>query len=338
MMKSKRSKESKGNVVNRNSFRHLTTACLSLVAGALINFSAKAETIRIITTGKGSALEWPLYIGVSKGFFKSRGVEIDLSSTPSTATVMQQVTAGSGDMGTGGLPDPMRAIDQGAGLSLLTLETVLPPYSLWGKKEVKSIAGLKGKTVIVGGAKDITRTFFERMAVPNGLNRGEYDLTYAGTTPSRYAALQSGAVDAAILYPPASFAAAAAGFSKLGELADYVKDMPFTGYAVNVAWAKSRGATVKSFLQGLQEGVAWFYDPANRNEAIEILIAASGAQRRDVEQTYDYFISLRVFPEKAIMNPDLLASTLKVLADGGDLKGAADPKRFINSDINAMLP
>ncbi|WP_157775169.1 ABC transporter substrate-binding protein [Hartmannibacter diazotrophicus] len=323
----------------RNYIYRIAQALLvSLAVLAMGSASAQAETVRIITTGKGSALEWPLYIGVSKGFFKSRDIDIDLFSTSSTAMVMQQVTGGSGDLGTGGLTDPIRAIDQGAGLSLLTLETLVPPYSLWGKQDVKDIAGLKGKMVIVGGAKDVTRIFFERMAVPNGLNDGDYDLTYAGTTPARYAALQSGAVDAAILYPPASFAASAAGFSKLGELADYVKDMPFTGYAANVEWAKAHPALVTSFLEGLHEGVAWFYDKANREEAIDILVAESGAKRPDVEKTYDYYMALHIFPDKATMTPEALASTVKVLGDAGELKGAADPKRFIDDTVNAMLP
>jgi NitT/TauT family transport system substrate-binding protein len=296
-----------------------------------------ADPIRIITTGKGSPLEWPLAIGMAKGFFKAHNVGIDVVSAPSTATAMQQVAARAGDIGVGGLTDPIRAIDHGAPLSILILETSVPPYSIWGKPTIKKLSELKGKTVIVGGAKDITRIYFERMAAPNGLKVGDYDLTYAGTTPARYAALSSGAVDAAILYPPASFKAPVEGYSNLGELADYVKDLPFTGYAVHTEWAKQHAAEVKGFLMGMNESVKWFYNSANRTEAIDIQVAASGAARGDVEQTYDYFTRLKIYPATNTMTPEIIAPLVKILGDAKELDGAADPKRFISPDINAML-
>src|SRR5207302_2665798 len=48
------------------------------------------------------------------------------------------------------------------------------------KRDIKSIAGLKGKTIIVGGAKDITRIFVDRMLAPHGVKPGEFDYVFAG--------------------------------------------------------------------------------------------------------------------------------------------------------------
>ncbi len=300
--------------------------------------SGRAEDkITLITTGKGSPLEWPIFIGLQNGSFKAAGIDIDLLSAASTAAVMQQVTAGSGDMGSGGLTDPIHAIDHGAGLSVLMLQTSKPPYSVWAKPAIKAIADLRGKLVIVGGAKDITRIYFEKMVVPNGLKPGDYDLTYAGTTPARYAALLSGAVDAAMLYPPAIFRAAEAGYSKLGELSDYVTDLPFTGYAVNVAWAKAHETTLKSFFSVMHNNVDWFYDPANREKAVDILAKESNANRGDVEKTYDYFTGLHIYPEPVMITPTILSGLVSILKASGDLDGAPDPKRFIDADLAAAF-
>jgi NitT/TauT family transport system substrate-binding protein len=299
--------------------------------------SRAADTIRIITTGKGSVLEWPLFIGNAKGFFKSRNLTLDLIAAPSASAGVQQVAAGAGELTAGGIVDPIRAIDRGAALSLLVFETKVGPYSIWAKPNIKTFTDLKKKMVIVGGAKDITRTYFERMAKPNGLNPGDYDLTYAGTTASRYAALVSGAVDAAILYPPAIFKAAEAGYSKLGELGDYVKDLPFTGYSIDTAWAKSHPNQVRSFLAGLEESTKWFYEPANREEAIKIYMVASGSEQSDAEKSYDYFVGLGIYPKTMALTPDMLESTVKLLADAKELEGPADAKRFIDPAVNALL-
>jgi NitT/TauT family transport system substrate-binding protein len=324
--------------MSKSGFRLPVVLFFTILAFVIGSSAGRAaDTIRIITTGKGSVLEWPLFVGIDKGFFKTRNLTLDLIAAPSTSAAMQQVATGAGDMGVGGVTDPIRAIDHGAKLSILILETSEPPYSIWAKPEIKKFTDLKKKMVIVGGAKDITRIYFERIANPNGLNDGDYDLTYAGTTAARYAALVSGAVDAAILYPPATFKAADGGYTKLGEIADFVKDMPFTVYAVDVAWAKSHPEQVRAFLQGMDESVKWFYDKANRAEAIRIMMAASGGTPGDTEKSYDYFQTLRLYPETSKMSPELLASTVKVLADAKELDGPADPKRFIDPAVSALL-
>ena len=134
------------------------------------------ETVRLVIAGRASSLQWPIFIGVAKGFFESRGLALDISTAQSTSAAIQQVIGGSGDIGVGGLSDPIRAIDKGAKLVLLRIETQVPPFSLWGKPSIKSIKDLRGKTVMLGGAKDITVLYFERMAAPNDLHSGDYDL------------------------------------------------------------------------------------------------------------------------------------------------------------------
>jgi ABC-type nitrate/sulfonate/bicarbonate transport system substrate-binding protein len=295
-----------------------------------------ADTIQVLTTGKGAPVEWALHIAQAKGFFTARGVVVESNGVPSAAAAMQQLTAGSGDIGIGGITDPIRAIDHGAKLKLVWLETAIPPYSVWAQPADKSWADLHGKTVIVGGATDITRIYFERMAAPNGLKPGDYDLIYAGTTPARYAALASGAVAAAILYPPASFAAPGAGFSKLGELGDYVKDMPFTAMAANAAWADAHPAALVNFLSAIRAATVWFYQPANRAEAIAILLKESGAKPDDVDKTYDYFTAIHIFPEDGTIRAQTIATLVTALGETKELAGPADPARFIDPAMTKL--
>ena len=311
-------------------------AIMAAVATMLGGHAQAAETIQLLTTGKGAPVEWPLHIAQAQGFFTAHGVVVESNAVTSTAAVMQQVTGGSGDIGVGGVTDPIRAIDRGAKLGLLWMETAVPPYSVWSKASLKNWAELRGKIVIVGGATDITRIYFDRMAAPNGLKPGDYDLVYAGTTPSRFAALSSGSVDAAILYPPASFAAVGAGFTKLGELGDYVKDMPFTAIAVNAAWANGHKPALVSFLRAEREGVMWFYDKANRAAAIDILLKEGGGKRDDVEKTYDYFTAIHIFPEDGTITAQSIATLVKALGDNGELSGPADPQRFIDPAMTAL--
>src|SRR5438445_275096 len=83
-----------------------------------------------------------------------------------------------------------------------------------------------------------------RMLEPNGLKNSDVDLVFAGASSARLTALQSGAVDAAILTAPFNFYAATAGFKVVGRTADYVKDLPQNGTMVNRNWAAAHMATL----------------------------------------------------------------------------------------------
>lgn len=310
----------------------------ALVMGAALAPLTKAHAapITLITTGANNPNEWPIFIGKTKKFFEAAGIQLNTVSASSTSAAIQQIAAGSGEMASGGITDPIRAIDNGAGVSLIRIHAQVPPYTVWAKPGIKTFADLRKKTVILGGAKDITRIYFDRMVQPNGLKAGDYDMVFAGTTPSRFAALQSGAVDAAILLPPFSFRAEAAGFSLIGRLGDYVKDMPFTGYAVNTKWAKANKNTVVSFFKAYQKSVDWFRDPVNRSEAIAILISEAKVDPADATATYDFFASIDIFSQKGIVTSAAISALIKALADDKDLQGTADPARFIDADIVQM--
>lgn len=308
-----------------------TVATLTVAATA-----SAAERIVMATTGVASAQQWPIWIANAKGYFAEAGVTMDFVAAPSASAVIQQVTAGSADLGSGGLSDPIRAIDRGARISLLRIEAQVPPYSIWGRKTLTSLKELKGRTVMLGGIKDITRIYFERMIVPNGMKPGDYDSVYAGTASSRFAALVSGAVDATILNPPFSFKAEAAGFARLGNVTDYVKNLPFTGYAVNVAWGHAHKPAISGFLQAVTRGVDWFYADANRDEAIEILRKLANAERGDIAQAYDYYRQLRMFDRKGLVDGSEIGNLIAALAEIGDLEGPAVVARFLDPEIAAL--
>src|SRR4051794_11773924 len=221
-----------------------TIVSLSLATTLLATCTANAaETVIIGTVGQGSATNWPTYIAVAKGFFEAEGIKPDFVYTPGNAPLVQQLAAGSLDVAlSSGLVDPIRAIDKGAPVAIVALEMQSPPYALLAKPSITRMADLKGKIISLGGPKDITRIFVERMLTPNGVKPGEFDMVFAGATAARFSALQSGAVDAALLLPPFNFYAESAGLRSLGLTVDYAPDLPFSGSLANRNWAAKNAA------------------------------------------------------------------------------------------------
>jgi NitT/TauT family transport system substrate-binding protein len=321
----------------------LSSIAVSILASALTLTAAiqpitaqAAEKLDFATVGKGSSLQWPLYIGIAKGFFNDNGIELDLIAAPSSSAVQQWIASGSTMIGISGLVDPLRAIDKGAKVSLVRIESQTAPYSLMAKPAIKGIADLRGKTISLGGAADITRTYFERMVVSKGIKRGDYDPIYAGATAARFAALQAGVVDAAILQPPFSFRAGEDKFNNIGYAADYVKEFPFTGYVVNTDWGRKNKPVLVNFLNGVARSIDWFNDDAHRNEAIDILVKESGLERNDVAMTYDLFRKIKIYDHKGAVNSASIGNLVKTLKDTGDIAGSADAARFIDPELGNL--
>jgi NitT/TauT family transport system substrate-binding protein len=317
--------------------RAMTARIPALVLALLACVPAHAaETIIFGGVGAGSSLGWPLYAGMAKGFYAAHNVALDIIAVQSSAQVVQQVAAGALNLGEGGMVDPIHAVDQGARVAILRTEAVVAPYSVLSKASLKRLADLKGKTIMVGGAKDITRLYVERMLAGNGVKPGEFDLVYAGATAARYAALSSGAIDATILTPPFNFRGETDGFTNLGLAMDYSHDFPFTGYSVNVAWGKQHVALLKGFLAGYGESVDWFYDTSHRAEAAKILVEIAHSDIDDALKTYDFYVRLKLWDRAGAVSEEQLGNLLTVMKALGDLEGAPDPKRFIDAELGAL--
>jgi len=295
-----------------------------------------ADNVSVGTVGSASSNLWPVYIGIKKGFFDEANVKVEIVYVQSSANMVQQLAAGSVNVSTNsGLVDPIRAIEKGAPLALLRVEMQAPPYSLLAKPGIKNIGELKGKMVSVGGAKDITRIFVERMLEPNGVKPGEFDMTFAGATSARFAALQAGAVDAAILTPPFNFHAQTAGFNNLGNAVDYI-DMPFSGMAVNTNWAKANRRLVEKLILVYDRSMAWLYTPSNRDEAIRILMKVSSLKREEINRAYDFLIGGHYFEPTGKIPVAKLGKLIEALKTLGDLPPGFAAERLFLAGITQV--
>ena len=222
--------------------------CLALAALP----ARAADEIQTGFVGSPTASGWPWFVGMEKGYFADAGITISPVYVQSAPGIVQQVSAGSLDMVSGtGLTDPLYAIDKGAPIAIARIITQANPYALAAQPTIHSIKELKGKSIVIGGLTDITRVYFDRMMAGNGLKPGDYDITIIGATPGRFAALRSGAADAALLIPPLLFQAEHAGFNNIGLAYDYTKDLPFGGMIVNRNWAAQHMDALQAVDAGL---------------------------------------------------------------------------------------
>ena len=307
----------------RHSFAAMAAAGAMIVVACL---SERAHAQAQITEGFVShgALQWPEYIATELGWFKENGVSLDMVVVGAGAA--QQVAAGALNIGYSGFPDFIRATNQGAPLKIVINAISAPPYAVYAKPAIKQIAELKGKTVSIGGTKDVTLIYMEAFIASAGLKASNLDFVYAKATQDRLAALLSGGADAAILYPPSSFRAGAAGYTYLGDIEAYLKDFPFTVWAANTGWAANNREALLAYIRAYSRAVRWLYDAGNKERAVDILVKYSRQDRKDSADTYDYFVSkLHAFSSDGRISQAAYKRMTDALVDWGDLKEPVPP-------------
>jgi ABC-type nitrate/sulfonate/bicarbonate transport system substrate-binding protein len=271
-------------------------AALAALALAASPASRAAELVEVGSVGTASAVLWPHYIAEAKGLYAAEGLKIDLVASQTGSAMLQSLTAGSTTIGiAAGIADPMNAFAAGAGIAIVAIDGASGPYAVMAKKEVKSLKDLKGRIVTVDGPKGATLVYFNRMLEGNGMTVKDIDFIYAGSTAARFAALESGTVDAAILTAPQLFTAEAHGFANLGYAIDYAKDVPFTAEIVNVSWAETHKATAKKYLDAYMKAETWLDDSKNKDEADDILFAATKMNQGDIAKAYDFMRKIDFF-------------------------------------------
>lgn len=302
--------------------RIATFGAIALIGGLTSPAWSAGKLIEgIVSNG---ALIWPEYIAEQFGWFKENGIEVEMVSVG--ANVAQELTAGAINLGESGFPDFMRAANQGAPVRIVINGTRTPPYAFYAKPSIKTIADLRGKTVSIGGPKDITLIYTQAFISSEGLKLQDLDFVYAKATQDRFAALAAGGVDAAILYPPSTFRAAAQGFADLGDVEPVLKEFPFTVTAVNEDWASKNRNAVLAFVKAYAKAVRWLYDPRNKDEAVKILVKYANATPKDASDTYVYFVTkLKAFSQNGLVDEASFKKMSDALISMGNLPTPVPP-------------
>jgi NitT/TauT family transport system substrate-binding protein len=310
-----------------NRFALGMLAIAAVVAATFAPARAQAPRMPVSAVVIGISVSiWPAIVADRKGFFAAEGLDLDLINSGSSARSLQQVAAGSAQIGSSSMTDSVRAIGGGADVRVFLNSLAVGTHSLVAAKSITSVAGLKGKRVMTGGTGDITNLWWYALARHFNLDPArDVDLLFSGSTAARTAALFGGAIDATLLSTPQSFKAIDAGFTDLGPVAPYLGEFPVMIWHANARWARANAATLAAFIRAHNRAVRYMADPTNRQEVSDILAKASGSSLEDALKTWDLCMRINAFVADGAIGENAVARVRDTLTDAGDLKGPPQP-------------
>lgn len=282
-----------------------------------------------------NAVYWDIFVAMEKGFFKEENLEAEIVLTRSSAGAIQQLAANSINL-SASTPDVLIAAHSKGAENLKVLFTAANklPWSLVVKSDISSYADLKGKTMGISALKGGETALTKRLLKQHGLNTDDVDMRIVGATPEKYAALQNGSVQAAVLFQPTDFVALQAGFKRLAYFTELDQQYPFPVYSVDTTWASQNDRGLRT-ARALVQAHRWLYNPANRAEAVKVLESAAKVTPEAGEFTYKlFFEELNSYTLEGEYDTKGMQTMIEIMGQDGDLQAPLpSPDRFVEQTM-----
>jgi ABC-type nitrate/sulfonate/bicarbonate transport system substrate-binding protein len=281
---------------------------------------------------------YPMWIALEKGFWAQQGLDVELTTLQTNEAVAAGVS-GSLDVLMCPTDTCLTAISKGGQLVMVNDYIVEAPYDLMVRPDIASIADLRGKRVGASSLSAGTGTLAKIMLRARGLAPDDYQLVQAGGNPQRFAALQSGGVEAAMLSDPVNFMAALEGYRSLLAFSDVVPEYSFSSDWVLQSWLQE--AANRDSLVGFQAGQIkaqeWAKDPANKVAFVDLIVRNARTTPEVAEKVHDFYIvqhptiiavdDLKSAPTQAVVNILREWEGLEALPPDADWRNASYVER-----------
>lgn len=186
-------------VLNRRSFTLLAAAA---VAAPSVRAQGKPEKTRIALAvgGKAAFYYLPLTISEQLGYFKSEGLNVEISDFAGGAKALQALVGGSADVVSGAYEHTIYMQSKNQPIQEFVLMGRAPQISVGVSTKTvpnyKSVADLKGRKIGVSAPGSSTNMVANLILAKHGMRGNEVSYVGVGTGSGAIAAVRTGQIDA----------------------------------------------------------------------------------------------------------------------------------------------
>jgi ABC-type nitrate/sulfonate/bicarbonate transport system substrate-binding protein len=280
------------------------------------------------------------YVTKQLGLFQKHGVNIELISFPGGTVGLQALFAGDIQFATSDGVAGLSANLRGANLYFVAGMINTFPFSILSRPEIRTPQELRGKKIVISRYGSSSDTAV-RAAVEKYDLKPDKDviILQGGGQSERFAALRTGAVDAAIVSPPLNLTGKRLGFNE-------VIDLSQSG----VAYSHQQIVAIKDYLdrnpdavlrtlRALIEGLAAWKDPAKKSVVMsniaKYLRLEPEKNKDQIEETYRYYS--KTFPTKPYATAEGLEFTAQILKKNRPEAKDIQAKDWLNNRFVAEL-
>jgi len=238
----------------------------------LVSVSAVAQTaVRVKMFPGAQAL--PVIAAASQGIFERHGLKVEVLFTVNSQEQRDGLASGDFQIAQAAVDNAVAMVELAKQDVIIVTGGDSSMNEFFVQPDVRSYADLRGQTLLVDAPNTAYALQLKKILLMNGLKDGaDYKIHPIGGTALRLKGMRENKdYKAAMLNPPFSVDAKAAGLKSMGRAADLLGAYQASGTFVLRSWAKANGDTLERYIAGFIEGVRWAVAPANKAAAIKLL-------------------------------------------------------------------
>jgi NitT/TauT family transport system substrate-binding protein len=247
-----------------------------------------AQTTKINVSVPSKSLTWfPAYLTREKGFYQREGLDVDfIMMKPQVA--LQALIAG--DVGyTTALGSTMRSAIRGLPLRVVMTITDKPLFALIVRSGIASVQELRGKVLGISSFGASSDTLARAVLRRYGINPAtDVKILALGGGTSRIAAMESGAVDAALIEAPYNVMLERKGFRKILFVGDVIPS-PLAGFGTRLEKIHKTPDEIQRLVRATLRGIE--YAKNNRAESIRSIMKWADMEQAAAEGSYDMAVT-----------------------------------------------
>jgi ABC-type nitrate/sulfonate/bicarbonate transport system substrate-binding protein len=275
----------------------------------------------------------PLLAAQSRGFFKTRGLDVTLLFTQNSDELRGGLARGEFDIAHAAVDNAVAMRDVAGHDIVIMIGGDNSMNELFVQSDVADVAQLRGRTLIVDAPNTAYALQAKKILLRAGLQPGDYQVKQVGGTFQRVKAMiDDRANSASTLNPPFSIQARQAGLKSLGRISDLLGPYQASGAFAMRPWATAHGEAIERYLMAYIEGVRWSLNPTNASAATALLVAGLQLSPEVAALTYAALTDpTNGLTPDARLDPQGFANVLALRAEIEGGSGAApDPGSYVD--------
>lgn len=227
----------------------------------------KTESVRVKASMPGVAVSFsPIELGKQKGIYREEGIDLELIVIRANVALAALI---SDELDTIiGFGSPNRAAAKGMPIKLVAAVDTRPVWFLMVRPEIKSANDLRGKRVGVGSVKGSIQLAAAMALEQQGLSAKDIAWISVGATPARLQAMESRAIDAAVVALPGNITGKRMGFRELMDVGE-VAVTPTVGLVTSEKKLAQRPEEVKRMIRATIRSSRYFL--THKKEAADFI-------------------------------------------------------------------
>lgn len=300
-------------------------------------YGRQARRLKVVVFPGGFNL--PIWVAQEKGFLAREDLEVELAYTPGSVYQITKLAEGEFDIAHTAM-DNVVAYVEGQGEVALTPQPDLIAFMgcdngflrLVVQPSITRYEDLKGKELSVDALTTGYAFVLRKMLERNGLVASDYKLVPVGGVLQRWEALKAGKHAGTLLVTPFELMAQRVGLRVLGNAIDVLGRYQGVVGATRRRWAEAHVEEVVSYIKAYVSALTWLYNPANRDEAVDLLVRYAKMERALAQETYRVLIDpVFGFSPSAVLDIEGVRTVLALRSQYAEpRKVLGDPGKYVD--------